>query len=147
MLDYLPIVWVAIFVLSVISEAASHAFIPLWFAPAAAISLILSFFELAAWVEVLAFFFISLVLLLLSRTAFASLLGVKKHRETAIVKKQELVGRQVLVIEDVDNLRMRGKIRVGGVEFPAVSYSDDIVIPAGEIVTIAAYENGVVVCE
>lgn len=141
MLDYLPIVWVAIFVLSVVSEAASRTFIPLWFAPAAAISLVLSLLELAAWVEVLAFFFISLVLLLLSRTALASLLGIKKHR------KASFIGRQVLVIENVDNLRMRGKIHVDGIEISAVSRSDDIVIPSGEVVTITAYENGVAVCE
>lgn len=147
MLDYLPIVWVAIFVLSVVSEAASRTFIPLWFAPAAAISLVLSLLELAAWVEVLAFFSVSLVLLLLSRTVFASLLGIKKRRKTSLSKRQAIIGRQGLVIEDVDNLRMSGKIRVDGVELPAVSCSDDIVVPAGEIVTITAYENGVVVCE
>ena len=147
MLDYLPIVWGAIFVLSVVSEAASRTFIPLWFAPAAAISLVLSLLELAAWIEVLAFFFVSLVLLLLSRTVFASLLGIKKHRKTSLPKRQAIIGRQGLVIEDVDNLRMSGKIRVDGVELPAVSCSDDIVVPAGDIATITAYENGVVVCE
>lgn len=147
MLDYLPIVWVAVFVLSVISEAASRTFIPLWFAPAAAFSLVLSFFELAAWVEVLAFFCTSLVLLLLSRTVFASLLGIRRHRKKTNAKRHVIVGRQVLVIENVDNLRMKGKVLVDGVEFPAVSRSDDIIIPAGEVVTIVFCENGVVVCE
>ena len=57
------------------------------------------------------------------------------------------VGRQALVVEPIDNLRMKGKARIDGVEIAAVSCSNDIVIPAGEVVTITAYENGVVVCE
>ena len=87
------------------------------------------------------------MLLLLSRTVFASLLGIKKRRKTSLSKRQAIIGRQGIVIEDVDNLRMSGKIRVDGVELPAVSCSDDMVIPAGDIVTITACENGVVVCE
>ena len=140
MLDYLPIVWVAVIVLSIVSEAASHTFIPLWFAPAAFIALMLSFAEVSEWAEVLVFFFAALVLLIMSRTVFASVLGIKKRRENT------LVGREVLVTEDVDNLRMKGKVRIDGFEISAVSFSDDRVIPAGEIVTVIAYENGAAVC-
>ncbi len=141
MLDYLPIVWVAIIVVSIVCEAASRTFIPLWFAPAAAVSLILSFAGLPKWLGVLAFFFTALVLFVLSRTVFASLLGIKKRRENPIA------GRQALVIESVDNLRMTGKVLVDGVEMRAVSLSDSDIIPAGEIVTVIADENGVIVCK
>ena len=141
MLDYLTIVWVAIMGLSVVSEAATRTFIPLWFAPAAVLSLILSFTGLPAWIEVLAFFFTALVLLILSRTVFASLLGIKKRRESSIV------GRQALVIETVDNLRMTGKIRVDGVEMSAISFNDDHVLLSGEIVTVLFEKNGVIVCK
>lgn len=144
MLDYLPIVWVAIIAVSVACEAAMHTFITLWFAPAAAASLVLSFAGVPEWLEVLVFFLTALVLLVISRTVFAFRSRTKKRLAAG---GGAVVGRQALVIETVDNLRMCGKVSIDGVERTAVSHSDDCVIPAGEVVTVIGEKNGALICK
>ena len=141
MLDYLPLVWGAIIVLSIVCEAVSHTFIPLWFAPAAFVSLMFSFADIPEWIDIAIFFVITVILLILSRTAFSSVLGIKKCRV------QSVVDRQAIVIVDLDNLRNSGKIRIDGVEMTAMSHSDDVVLRAGEIVTVITYKNGTPVCK
>lgn len=128
------VVWLIVLILSIGIEAASLGLTSIWFAGGALVSLIAAALHAPVVVQVLLFFAVSLVLLFFTRP-----IAVKYfNKERVKTNAESLVGRQAIVISEIDNLQGIGQVAVGGQEWSARSTDDRIKLPVGSVVNIMA---------
>lgn len=137
----MTLIWVAVMIAATVVESMTLALVSVWFIPAAAVSLILSFFGVGAGWQVLVFIVLSLVLILLSRTLFKEVLGIKPVATNA----DALIGERAVVTETISNLHETGAVKVRGLSWTARS-QDGEDIPAGETVHIVRIEGVKLIC-
>ena len=125
-------VWISVLVLSVILEAATSDFVAIWFLPAALISLILSFFEVPIWVQILCFVVVGLALVVATRPLCRKFLSGRKVKTNA----ESLIGKTCIVTEEICNIHEVGEVKVSGLCWSARAEQEDRVIAVGEQVTI-----------
>jgi len=114
---YMQWVWVAALVLFTLAEAATGAIVSLWFMGGSLVAFLLAMFGLPIWLQILCFVVVSLVLLLLLRPYLRKIVEDRKVPTNA----DSLVGKVILVTEDIDNLHNKGVVRVQGVDWAAFS--------------------------
>lgn len=134
----LVIIWLAIFILSVVVEIISLGLTTIWFAAGALVALILAAVKLPLWIQVVAFLVVSVVLLIYTRP-----LAVKYfNKDRSLTNAEGLVGKNALVTEDIDNVLGKGQAIVDGQEWSARAADDSETIKKGDSVEIIAI-NGV----
>lgn len=136
------IVWIIVFVTALIVEAASFALVSIWFAAGALGALIAASLGANFTVQLIVFAVLAGLLLLFTRPLLKKLFPNK-----FIPTNSELeVGKTAVVIEDIDNASGKGRVRLGGVDWAAVSEKGEN-IPEGEIVTVKEVRSSKLVVE
>ena len=126
------VVWIVVLVAALLVEAATFALVSIWFAAGALGALIAA--ALGANLTVQLIVFVTLAALLL---AFTRPLLKKVFPNKFIPTNSELeVGKTAVVIEAIDNASGKGRVKLGGVNWAAVSVNGEA-IPEGEFVTVA----------
>lgn len=125
------IIWLILIVLFLVVEAMTVSMVSTWFAGGALVALLVSLLGGPVWLQALAFFTVSIVLLAMLRPL------VRKFFKPRLTKTNvdALEGKICLVTEDIDNLVGTGRVRVGDVTWSARS-QDGGKIPAGTRVKI-----------
>ena len=116
---YMQWFWVATLVLFTVAEGVTSAMVALWFMGGSLAAFLLAVFGAPVWLQITCFVVVSLVLLLLLRPWMRKFVDDKKTPTNA----ESLVGKVVLVTEEIDNLQGKGVVRVSGVEWTAFSKS------------------------
>lgn len=130
--------WLALLVILILIELATMGLTTIWFAGGALVASILAACGGPVWLQIALFFVVSLVLVFFTRP-----LAVKYFNKDRIRTNAEgLVGRQAIVISEIDNLEGIGQVTVGGQEWSARSTDDRQKFPVGTVVLIRAI-NGV----
>lgn len=125
-------IWLAVLVVCVGIEIATMGLTTIWFAGGALVSAILAALNAPLWLQVVAFFVVSLILLYLTRPV-----AVKYFNKDRVKTNVEsLIGRQAIVISEIDNLQGIGQVTVGGQEWSARSVKDDVQLPVGSVVVV-----------
>ncbi len=125
-------IWLAVLVVCVGIEIATMGLTTIWFAGGALVSAILAALNAPLWLQIVAFFVVSLILLYLTRPV-----AVKYFNKDRVKTNVEsLIGRQAIVISEIDNLQGIGQITVGGQEWSARSVKDDVQLPVGSVVVV-----------
>lgn len=114
---YMQWFWIVALVIFAIAEASTGAVVSLWFMGGSLVAFLLAVFGVPVWFQILCFVVVSFVLLLLLRPRLRKLVDSKKVATNA----DSLVGKTVLVTEDIDNLHNQGVVRVSGVDWAAFS--------------------------
>lgn len=114
---YMQWVWIAALVLFTIAEATTGAVVSLWFMGGSLVAFLLAVFGLPIWFQILCFVVVSFVLLLLLRPRLRKMSTERKVATNA----DSLVGKVVMVTEDIHNVQGKGVVRVSGVEWSAFS--------------------------
>ena len=123
-------IWLAVLVVCVGIEIATMGLTTIWFAGGALVSAILAALNAPLWLQIVAFFVVSLILLYLTRPV-----AVKYFNKDRVKTNVEsLIGRQAIVISEIDNLQGIGQVTVGGQEWSARSVKDDVQLPVGTLV-------------
>ena len=122
--------WIAVLIVAIVAEAMTSDFVAIWFFPAALISLLLSFFSIQPWVQVLVFFAVGLVLVFATRPLCRRFLS-KKEKTNA----DALIGQTALVTEEICNSEERGEVKVSGLCWSART-ADGRMAAVGEQVEI-----------
>ncbi len=110
-------VWVAALSVFAIAEGCTRSLVSVWFIGGSVAALIATLCGAPIWMQLALFLAVSALLLLLLRPLSKKLL----HPKATTTNAQSNVGKTVLVIEPIDNLRQTGAVRVGGVEWSARS--------------------------
>ena len=132
------ICWLAVLIVLLVVEIATLGLTTIWFAGGALVALAAAAFRLPIALQVVLFFAVSVILLYFTRP-----IAVKYFNKDRIKTNAEsLVGRQAIVISEIDNLQGIGQVTVGGQEWSARSVEDDVKLPVGTVVDVMAI-NGV----
>lgn len=128
------VIWLVVLILMIVAEVVTLGLSSIWFAGGALIALLAALLSLPVWIQILLFLAVSMALLLFTRPV-----AVKYFNKDRIRTNVEgLIGRQAIVISEIDNLQGIGQVTVGGQEWSARSEEDGILLAAGCVVRIVA---------
>ena len=125
------ICWLAVFVLLIVIELATMGLTTIWFAGGAVAGFIASMLGANVVIQAVAFFVVSIVLLIFTRPFAVRYINSNKTKTNI----DGLIGQEALVLEEINNIRETGCARLEGKEWTARSV-DDTVIPADTVVIV-----------
>ena len=130
--------WLIIFVACIVIEIITMGLTTIWFAGGSLVAAVSAAFSAPLWLQLLLFVAVSFVLLYFTRP-----IAVKYFNKDRIKTNVEsLIGKQAIVISEIDNLQGIGQVTVGGQEWSARTVKDGITLPVVCVVVIRAI-NGV----
>ena len=130
--QWMWVIWLVIFVITLIIEAAGPEVVSVWFSGGALISLILSFIPgLPWWIEVVVFALISAGLLIFLRPILTRLL----HRDTVPLNVDRMVGKRGNLIKEITPLKS-GEVNIDGVIWTAISSAENETIAAETVIKV-----------
>ena len=130
------ICWAVIFVVLVLIELATMGLTTIWFAGGAAAGFICSMLNLNVIVQMVAFFAVSILLLIFTRPFAMRYINQNKVKTNV----DSLIGADALVLEEINNLKECGCARLEGKEWTARS-EDGSIIPKDSVVTVTRIEG------
>ena len=149
MLDYgLSLLWLVVLVIAIIFEVRTSDVVSVWFMPAAAVALLLSFFKgetpLSAFgLQVAAFVVVAIVSFLIFKISFNKKVKKNKKGKTNLTA---LIGERCLVTEEISNIHVKGTVNLNGVVWSARSTDDNDVIEEGTVVVVDRIDGVKLVC-
>ncbi|MCH5270538.1 MAG: NfeD family protein [Lachnospiraceae bacterium] len=138
MQDKMLFVWLLLLILFIIVELATMGLTTIWFAVGALVAALTAAVNAPLVVQVGLFLIVSIVLMLFTRPLAVRFF----NKERIKTNVESLVGRQAIVISEIDNLEGIGQVTVGGQEWTARSLDENGKIPVGTVVFVRAI-NGV----
>ncbi|MBQ5319390.1 MAG: NfeD family protein [Oscillospiraceae bacterium] len=134
------IVWTVVLIAALIVEGATFALVAIWFAAGALGALIAAGLGANLTVQLVIFTVLAAVMLIFTRPLLKKLFPNK-----FIPTNSELdVGKTAVVIETIDNATGKGRVRLSGVNWAAVSENGED-IPEDEIVVVKEIRSAKVV--
>ena len=130
------ILWLGLMVLFLAVEANTVSVVSIWFAVGALAALVASLLGGQLWLQLVLFFVVSAGLLACLRPM------AKKYFKPKLTKTNvdAVIGTQGYIIDAVDNLNGKGRVKLGAVEWTARS-SDGSEIAEGTLVTVDRIEG------
>lgn len=128
--------WLAMLVVFLIMEASTVTLVSLWFAAGALVAMIAGMLDAAIWLQILLFIVVSGGLLAALRPLAKKLINPTKNSTNL----DAVIGSRGIVLEDIDNIRAMGRVKLGAMEWSARSTSGEQ-IPAGTQVTVDKIEG------
>lgn len=126
--------WIVALIVSIVVEVVSLGLTSIWFAGGALAAALAAALNLPLWLQILLFVVVTLALLVFTRP-----IAVKYfNKERVRTNVESMIGRQAIVISEIDNLQGIGQVTVGGQEWSARSYEEDKPIAVGAVVRIMA---------
>lgn len=127
-------IWLMVFVVCIVAEIISMGLTTIWFAGGALVATVVAAIGAPLWLQITVFAVVSLVLLYFTRP-----IAVKYFNKDRVKTNAEsLVGKQAIVISEVDNLQGIGQVTVGGQEWSARTTEEGITLPVGSVVVVRA---------
>ena len=135
-MDWMAAVWFVLIVLFVWVEASTVAMVSAWFALGALAAMIASLCGGELWLQLLLFVVVSTLFLLALRPM------AKKYFTPKLAKTNvdSVIDSQGLVLEEIDNLAGKGRVKLGGMEWSARS-TDGEKIPENTLVKVDRIEG------
>lgn len=124
--------WLVLFVVLIAIEIATMGLTTIWFAAGALAATVAAAFGAPLFIQIALFIFLSVVLLFFTRP-----IAVKYFNKDRVKTNAEsLIGRQAIVISEIDNLQGIGQVTVGGQEWSARATDESVKIPLGAVVIV-----------
>ncbi len=133
----MTMVWLIILVLLVVIELLTMGLTTVWFAGGALVATLASMLGLPLVIQIILFLVVSGLLLFFTRPIAVKYFNKDRVRTNA----ESLVGRQAIVISEIDNLQGIGQVNVGGMEWSARTRDENITLPVGAVVVILAIDG------
>lgn len=117
------IIWGILFVVFLLAEILTVAYVSIWFAIASLVSFILAMFEVSLEAQCIVFVAVAAVLFFATRPL------VKKyvHGKTVSTNADSVIGMEGVVRVPIDNLKSQGRVYVNGLEWAAKSFSGALI--------------------
>ena len=141
---FFTILWAVLFIVALGVESQTAELVAIWFIPGILVSLVLSFFDVYWWVQIIVFAVISIVLLTLAFTVFRK--KILKNHGSESTDTDLLLERDAMVVEDICNTEMRGAVKIDGRVWSARLTNDDESATVGELVTVEHIAGVKLIC-
>lgn len=130
----LTLLWLIIFVVCIAVELATMGLTTIWFAGGSLIAAVVAALAAPVWLQIVVFLAVSFVLLYFTRPV-----AVKYFNKDRVKTNVEsMIGKQAIVISEINNLQGIGQVTVGGIEWSARTVKEDITLPVGSVVVVRA---------
>ena len=126
--------WLIVLVVLIATEIATMGLTTIWFAAGALVAAIISLLGGNVWWQVGIGLVVSLLLLFFTRPIAVKYFNRERVRTYVV----SLVGRQAIVISEVNNLQGTGQVNISGQEWSARASSDSVTYPVGSVVNVVA---------
>ena len=130
--------WLIVLVVLVVIELLTMGLTTIWFAGGALIATVAAVLGVPLVGQVILFLVVSGLLIIFTRPLAVRYFNKDRVRTNA----ESLVGRQAIVISEIDNLQGIGQVNVGGMEWSARTRIDGVRLQVGTVTTILGI-NGV----
>lgn len=127
-------IWLIVFVVCIVAEIISMGLTTIWFAGGALVATVVAAIGGPLWLQITVFAAVSLVLLYFTRPVAVKYFNKDRVKTNA----ESMVGKQAIVISEIDNLQGIGQVTVGGLEWSARTIEEGITLPVGSVVIIRA---------
>ena len=133
----MSVIWLIAMVILLIVEAMVPGLISIWFAIGALAALISALFHAPVWLQLVWFFAISILTLVLTRPF------VKKYVNSRVTPTNAdvVIGKDAVVTERIDNLHAQGAVMLDGKVWTARTEKEQVTVEAGETVRILRIEG------
>ena len=125
-------VWLVALVAFVIIEIATMGLTTIWFAGGAFIALFLALVHVSVYVQIGVFLVVSIVLLICTRPLAVRFFNQK----TTKTNVDSIIGKQAIVLVEINNLMETGQVMLNGMEWSARTYEEGKIISAGAVVEV-----------
>ena len=133
----MTVVWLAILVILVVIELITMGLTTIWFAGGALVAACISIPGTPLALQILVFLVVSALLLYFTRPVAVKYF----NRDRVRTNVESMVGRQAIVISEINNIEGTGQVNTGGMEWTARSSYHNVVIPVGAVVTILGVDG------
>lgn len=137
------IFWLVTLIVALIVEVLTMGLTTIWFAGGAVIALIAAALGGPLWFQISVFLVVSIVLLIFTRPLAMKYFNKDRVRTNV----ESLVGKQAIVLSQIDNVQGIGQVSVSGQEWSARSYADNEKMEQGAVVTIVAISGVKLICK
>ena len=130
-------VWLVLMVVLLIIEGAAPGLVSIWFALGAFAAMISAILRAPLWLQIVWFFVVSIVSLVLTRPLVKKYVNSKAQPTNADM----VIGKECRVTENIDNIAGTGAVSVGGKIWTARTESDEVKASVGELMTAVRIEG------
>lgn len=130
-------VWAAVIVAALLLEGVTFGLVAIWFVPGALVALIMSLFSVPLPWQILAFGVISVITLFL---------GLKIRRRKTKTNVDSLIGKTVLITEEVNNIEAKGTGKLNGQVWTVRANNPAEALVPGDLAIVVAIEGVKLIC-
>lgn len=130
-------VWLVAMIVLLVIEGVVPGLVSIWFALGALAALIAAILHAPLWLQVVWFLVISIVSLFFTRPLAKKYVNSRTQPTNADM----LIGKECVVVEDVNNLMGVGAVSVGGKIWTARTEQDDVTAEKGSVMTVLRIEG------
>lgn len=136
-MDTLMIFWLILLIVAVLVEVATLGLTSIWFAGGALAAIVAAVLHAPLALQILIFITVSLLLLFFTRPIAVKYFNKDRVRTNV----ESMIGRQAIVISEINNLHGIGQVTVNGQEWSARSNDDNIRLVVGAVVEVVAIDG------
>lgn len=133
----MTVVWLILLVILVVVELITMGLTTIWFAGGALAAALISIPGTPLALQILVFLVVSVLLLYFTRPVAVKYF----NRDRIRTNVESMVGRQAIVISEINNLEGIGQVNTGGMEWSARSSYHNVVLPVGTVVTVLGVDG------
>ena len=137
MLINMAVVWLVAMLILLGAEVLVPGLVCIWFAFGAFAALLSAMLGAPLWLQFVWFLLVSLATLWLTRPLAKKYVNGRAQPTNA----DQVIGREALVIEDIDNLRASGAVSVDGKDWTARTEEGKPALKAGQVVRVLRIEG------
>lgn len=133
----ITIAWLVLLVVLIVIELITMGLTTIWFAGGALAAALVSIPDTPVVLQVIVFLIVSLVLLFFTRPVAVKYFNKDRVRTNI----EGMIGRQAIVVSEINNVEGIGQVNTGGMEWSARSSYHNVVLPVGAVVTVLGVDG------
>ena len=130
-------IWMALVIIFLVVELVTVGLTTIWLAGGALVAFILAAVGADLWIQLVAFFVVSFVLIFFTRPYAVKYFNPRRTRTNS----EELIGEIIKVTRRIDNRSAEGTALAKGLEWSARAVSDDMIIEKDTLVKVIRIEG------
>ena len=131
------IVWLAVAIVLLVVEIITLGLTTIWFAGGALVACVAAALQADFLVQMMLFLVVSVVMLFFTRPVAMRYMNKNRTKTNS----ESLVGKEAVVLQEINNLKAAGQVQVNGIEWTARAENMEDVIEKGAIVCIKKIEG------
>ena len=130
--SYTTIAWLALLIVLLVIEIITVGLTSIWAAGGALVALLLNIAGVSLLWQVIAFFVVTFVLLVFTRPFAVRFINSRREK----TNYEGIIGKNIRIVERVDNLSQTGMAVVNGQEWTVRSEDDAVILEPGTIAKV-----------